>query len=121
MEPESSRIRSAELVLPCAHLTDTLAFFTERLGFRSLFEYGPYAGVGRGAVELHLDGAAGAATPVTARIAVAGIDELYAEMQKQDVIHPEEPLATQPWGMRQFSILDPDRNRITFAQPAEQS
>jgi hypothetical protein len=30
---------------------------------------------------------------------------------------PKEPLATQPHGMRQFSVLDPWDNRITFAEP----
>lgn len=36
----------------------------------------------------------------------------------QGVIHPQEPLETKPFGMRQFSVLDADANRITFAQPA---
>jgi hypothetical protein len=35
------------------------------------------------------------------------------------VIHPAEPLETKPWGMRQFSALDLDGNRLTFAQPAD--
>ena len=46
-----------------------------------------------------------------------GVDELYAELSKQGVIHPREPLETKPFGMRQFSVLDADKNRITFAQP----
>ena len=28
------------------------------------------------------------------------------------------PLETKPWGLRQFSVVDLDGNRITFAQPA---
>lgn len=31
------------------------------------------------------------------------------------MIHPNEPLETKPFGMRQFSVLD-DGNRLTFAQ-----
>jgi quercetin dioxygenase-like cupin family protein len=31
---DSARVRAAQVVLPCAELEETLAFFTERLGFR---------------------------------------------------------------------------------------
>ena len=34
MEPSRNRVRAAEVVLPCSELELTLAFFTERLGFR---------------------------------------------------------------------------------------
>ncbi len=95
-----------------------IAFYRDRLGFEPRFEYGPCAGVGRGPIEVHLDGSAPALAPVTFRIAVSGVDALYAELEKQGVIHPKEPLETKPFGMRQFSALDADGNRITFAQPA---
>jgi hypothetical protein len=29
-----------------------------------------------------------------------------------------EPVS-QPWGLREFRVLDPDRNRLTFAQTFE--
>ncbi|MNX97297.1 Glyoxalase-like domain protein [compost metagenome] len=31
-------------------------------------------------------------------------------------IHPNGQLATKPWGQREFSILDPDHNLLTFGQ-----
>lgn len=32
-------------------------------------------------------------------------------------IHPNGHLADKPWGQREFSILDPDHNLLTFGQP----
>lgn len=113
----SLRLVTAIPVLPIRDLPKALAFYTERLGFEVLFELGPYAGVGRDGVELHLSVEQG--TPVTCRIGVREVDGWYEQMSAQQVVDPDEPLATQPWGMRQFSVRDADGNRITFAEPAE--
>ncbi|MDW5287629.1 VOC family protein [Formosa sp. PL04] len=32
-------------------------------------------------------------------------------------IHPNGKLEVKPWGQREFSILDPDSNLLTFGQP----
>jgi|GEM_PF-142452 len=115
----SSHLVSAIPVLPVQDLAKSLEFYRDRLGFAVAFEFGPYAGVEREGIEIHLSEEQ--SPPVTCRVAVRGVDELYEQMQQQQVIHPDEPLATQPWGMRQFSVLDPNGNRITFAQPAAAS
>lgn len=112
-----SRLEATVGVLPVRDVPKSIAFYADRLGFRRLFEYGPYGGVGRGPIELHLDGSAPPAGPVSVRFTVSGVDELYAEMQKQDVIDPVEPLETKPFGLRQFSVRDLDHNRLTFAEP----
>jgi len=112
------KLESAIPVLPVRDVPKAVAFYRERLGFAPRFEYGPYAGVGRGPIEIHLDGSAPVVAAVTCRIAVKGVDALYEELEKQGVIHPQEPLETKPFGMRQFSALDADGNRITFAQQA---
>ena len=45
------------------------------------------------------------------------IDELYQSFLSKNVkIHPNGPLQTKPWGQREFSLLDPDNNLITFGQ-----
>ncbi|MCB0697509.1 MAG: VOC family protein [Chitinophagaceae bacterium] len=45
------------------------------------------------------------------------IDGLYQSMLDNKVaIHPNGPLETKPWGMREFSLLDPDNNLLTFGQ-----
>ena len=107
-------------VIPVTNTAEAIAFYRDKLGFDLAFEAGPdYAGVARLGAELHLDGVlAAAAGEVSVRITTQGIDTLYAELEPQGVIHPEEPLETKPWGLRQFSVVDLDGNRITFAQPA---
>jgi len=46
------------------------------------------------------------------------IDALYQSMLDRGIaIHPAGPLQTKPWGQREFSLLDPDNNLLTFGQP----
>ncbi|WP_026706166.1 bleomycin resistance protein [Flavobacterium soli] len=43
------------------------------------------------------------------------IDALYQTLLDNKVpIHPNGHLATKPWGQREFSLLDPDHNLLTF-------
>jgi predicted enzyme related to lactoylglutathione lyase len=49
---------------------------------------------------------------------VRDVDALYAELIRSGADVQGEPVS-QPWGLREFSVLDPDRNRLTFAQTFE--
>lgn len=45
------------------------------------------------------------------------IDELYQTLLHNKVpIHPNGHLAYKPWQQREFSLLDPDHNLLTFGQ-----
>ncbi len=45
------------------------------------------------------------------------IDKLYQSFQEARVsIHPNGQLQTKPWGQKEFSIVDPDNNLLTFGQ-----
>lgn len=49
------------------------------------------------------------------------IDELYQSMLKNNVdIHPNGHLENKPWQQREFSLLDPDNNLLTFGQSRNQ-
>ena len=48
------------------------------------------------------------------RIGVEGVDELHGVLQPLGILHPNAQLADQPWGTRDFGVLDPDNNLITF-------
>ncbi|HEU4324697.1 MAG TPA: VOC family protein [Roseiflexaceae bacterium] len=120
--------------LPVREIGRRLAFYCETLGFTLVHHEGGFAILRRDAVELHLWEAGdetwrtreGGAPPVVSggesfiagtascRIAVAGVDALHAEVSPHGVIHPNAPLADQPWGTREFGVLDPDNNLITF-------
>lgn len=45
------------------------------------------------------------------------IDQLYQSLLDRNVpIHPAGKLQMKPWGQKEFSILDPDSNLLTFGQ-----
>lgn len=45
------------------------------------------------------------------------IDGLYQSLlANKVVIHPAGHLETKPWGLKEFSLLDPDNNLLTFGQ-----
>jgi len=50
-------------------------------------------------------------------IRTASIDVFYAALlKKQTQIHPNGKLEIKPWGQKEFSILDPDSNLLTFGE-----
>lgn len=45
------------------------------------------------------------------------VDNLYRSMLDHKVeIHPAGHLQIKPWGQKEFSLLDPDNNLLTFGQ-----
>lgn len=45
------------------------------------------------------------------------IETLYQKMlDNHHSIHPAGHLQTKPWGQKEFSLLDPDNNLLTFGQ-----
>ena len=45
------------------------------------------------------------------------IDNLYQSLLDNKVpIHPNGALQTKPWGQKEFALLDPDNNLLTFGQ-----
>lgn len=50
-------------------------------------------------------------------IRIDNIDSLYQSFLDRKIpIHPQGHLAIKPWGQKEFSILDPDNNLLTFGQ-----
>lgn len=115
--PAPSAFVSATPILPSMDIEKTVAFYCSRLGFTSVFvDPGSYGIVARGAVRLHFwpckDRAIAEASGC--RIQVTGIDALYEACQTQKIVHPNGLLKAQPWGTREFSVLDEDGNCIAF-------
>jgi catechol 2,3-dioxygenase-like lactoylglutathione lyase family enzyme len=45
------------------------------------------------------------------------IDTLYRSLKDRGVaIHPNGALSSKSWGQREFALLDPDHNLLTFGQ-----
>ena len=49
---------------------------------------------------------------------VADADALHAELTARGA-NVQGPPVSKPWGLREFSVLDPEGNRLTFAQTFE--
>ena len=119
---EMSALLSAAQVLPSLDIARTVALYRDALGFEevtaALREYGI---VERGSVELHFWFTEDAALPKASgcRIQVTGIDGLYSLCQGAGIAHPNGALSEKPWGTREFAILDPDGNLLTFRQSAD--
>ena len=45
------------------------------------------------------------------------IDEYYQTLlDSKTTVHPNGPLEIKPWGQKEFSVLDPDSNLLTFGE-----
>jgi catechol 2,3-dioxygenase-like lactoylglutathione lyase family enzyme len=108
-------------VLASLDIRRSVDFFVQQLGFAQVHaEQGVYGIVARDQVELHLwacdDRRIAEATGC--RIQVSGIDALHARCKGAGIVHPNAPLGARPWGTREFAVLDPDGNLVTFVEDA---
>ena len=123
MEPT---IKGAIPVLPAADAAASLKWWTEICGFTETFRDNTppnYAGINRGQAYLHISGmqdkemARQVGDQTMVRIAVKGIEDLYAEYQKRGgIVHPNGPLQTKPWGTKEFGAIDPNGVCVTFQE-----
>jgi catechol 2,3-dioxygenase-like lactoylglutathione lyase family enzyme len=54
----------------------------------------------------------------SAYLYVENVDALYSELRAKGANVQGEPVS-RPWGLREFRVLDPEGNEITFGQPFE--
>jgi uncharacterized glyoxalase superfamily protein PhnB len=50
------------------------------------------------------------------RIEVEDIDAMYATCQAENCVHPNAPLTSKPWGLKEFGTLDPSGVLVTIFQ-----
>jgi len=123
--------------LPVLDIAAATQFYAERFGFTAAYDDNGFARVVRDEAEIHLwqasdeqwknradfminpvcsgaeDFIAGTAS---CRIAVAGIDEVYAEMAVTGVLHYRDQgsAVDTAWNTREFATTDLDGNLLTF-------
>jgi len=95
--------------------------YYQQLGFAISADYDDYLIIQKDSIEIHFFGFPDL-DPLTnygqVYIRTNDIDQLYQTFQENKVaIHPNAPLAEKPWGQKEFSLLDPDHNLLTFGQP----
>jgi len=108
--------------LPMRNKAVTKDFYINKLGFQNAgsADYEGYLMVQKDDIEIHFfefkeidpkENYSGV------YIRTDNIDSLYQSLLDNNVsIHPNGPLETKPWGQREFSLLDPDNNLLTFGQ-----
>lgn len=117
MSSTPTHFLSATPVLASLDIERSVAFFVSKLGFVKVHvAQGEYGIVSNGPVEIHFwacqDRSIAEATGC--RVRVSGIKDLHARCASQAIVHPNAPLGTKPWGTKEFAILDPDGNLVTF-------
>ncbi|MDE0009388.1 MAG: VOC family protein [Gammaproteobacteria bacterium] len=123
--PDQAMFRSAAPVFPVADVNAAVRWYGDVLGFEALHVNADadgtanYAIVRLGEVQLHLlqNGFDDEPTrsPAEAMFTMSGdIDALEARLKQRGLVFHRE-IADQPWGARDFTVLDPDGNSIWIA------
>lgn len=106
--------------LPMRNKSATRHYYINQLGFQEIGDYEGYLMVQKDAIEIHffefkaLDPKENYGQVY---IRTNDIDGLYQSLlDNKTEIHPNGPLHTKPWGQREFALLDPDSNLLTFGQ-----
>lgn len=118
-------VKSVTPILFVQDVSESAAFFREKLGFATDFLYGEppfYGSVSRGAACLHLrcvrepnfaQLAAREVSLILATIEVSDVQGLFEEFKARGVDFPQTP-TRQPWGGTDFHVRDPQGNVISF-------
>lgn len=104
-------------VLASLDIERSAEFYVSRLGFNRVHVVqGQYGIVCNGPVEIHFWACTDRriAEATGCRVQVQAIEALHAHCENQAMVHPNAPLASKPWGTKEFAILDPDGNLVTF-------
>jgi catechol 2,3-dioxygenase-like lactoylglutathione lyase family enzyme len=122
--------------MPVRDAASAVDFYRDRLGFEVLHHDGGFAVLRRDEAVVHLWEASDeswreripAYSPVSSgaesfiagtasfRVRVAGVDDLFRELARADVLHPVSKGGVEDtdFGTREFATLDRDGNLVTF-------
>ncbi|WP_316802068.1 VOC family protein [Pedobacter nototheniae] len=111
-------LKAATPILASLNADETIKFYIEKLGFTFHNNWDGYLILSKDEIGLHFWPTEDESIPKNTGcyIYVTHVDELYADYQKQGVIHPNGKVKDMPWEMRQFSILDNNGNIIHFGE-----
>jgi uncharacterized glyoxalase superfamily protein PhnB len=114
--------RMCQKIMPELPLDDVpagVAYYRDVLGFRVNYAQDDIGVMDRDAVRLLLIARTEQHTGIgSAYVYVQDADALYAELRAKGANVQGEPVS-QPWGLREFRVLDPEGNQLTFGQPFE--
>jgi len=108
--------------LPMRNKAKTREYYINSLGFKEYEtnEYPEYLMIEKDEVQLHFflfEALNPKENYGQVYIRTNDINTLYQVLLKNNVpIHPNGKLGVRPWGQKEFSLLDPDHNLLTFGQ-----
>ncbi len=106
--------------LPMRDKSVTRAFYIDKLGFKEIGDYEAYLMVRKDKIEIHFFEFKELNPKENygqVYIRTNGIDNFYQTLLNDKIkIHPNGKLKSKPWGQKEFSLLDPDTNLLTFGQ-----
>ena len=105
--------------LPMRNKSVTRAYYVDQLGFTQYGgDYDDYLMLQKDHIEIHFfrfEDLDPKENYGQVYIRTSDIGAFYeALLAKSVAIHPSGPLETKPWGQKEFSLLDPDNNLLTF-------
>jgi catechol 2,3-dioxygenase-like lactoylglutathione lyase family enzyme len=118
-EPKGAEPKFKDIspVIPVSDVASALAFYCEALGFKLGWTWGDpptHASVGRGRIDMMLALNPARAGNGDAYVGLDGVDAYFAELQSRKLVLGD--LADRPYGMRDFSVRDPNGNRLVFGE-----
>ena len=112
----SAQIKSTIPVLASLNLSESVAFYTDRLGFTKVGQYDDYAIVVRDGAEIHFWSCPdrNIAENTSCYIRVMDTQRLFEEFAGKGV--PVKQPAVRPWGMKELYVIDPHGNLLKFGE-----
>lgn len=106
--------------LPFLNSEVTLGYYVNQLGFELVADFGNYLIVKKDQIEIHFfkfQELSPADNYGQVYIRTENIDALYTNLlAKKVAIHPNGKLEPKPWKQKEFALLDPDNNLLTFGE-----
>ncbi len=103
--------------LPCSDVPAMVAHYCGLLGFSVNYQQFDLGVLDRDAVRVLLIARGARHSGIgSCYIYVRDADALHRELVAKGALVQGEPVS-RPWGLREFRVLDPEGNQITFGQP----
>ena len=105
-------------ILPSLNLEETKAFYREKLGFEIVAEFDGYLLTSRDEIGLHfwICDDRKICESSGCYFYVEEIEAIYAELEAQNVIHPNGTLRRTDYGMLEFAVLDCHGNLLRIGE-----
>lgn len=112
-------LKIAVPVLLARDINQTAEFYIQKVGFVVSNKYPNYLIIKRDETWLHFSLAQDLdpkTNDCSTYIYVSNIEALYQELKAQGILHPNGNFQEKDYGMKDFAILDPNGNLLTFGE-----